>query len=159
VLLDFPGGKENFMKRFVTIVMIALIIPFTVLAGNNLEGPADIVEAFQKALKSGDRELVLTFLDPDLTVFESGFAEASLEAYASDHLDGDLEFNSSMKRKVLDQSVFVSGDAAWVLTRSRTKGKFRGTRIDISGTETFNLIRRPEGWRIVHIHTSNKTNK
>ncbi len=147
------------MKRFVAIAMIALIMPFTVLAGNNLEDPADVVEAFHKAMKSGDRELVLTFLDPDLSVFESGTAKASLEAYASDHLDRDLEFNSSMKRKVIEQSVLVSGDAAWVLTRSRTRGKFRRTRIDISGTETFNLLRRPEGWRIVHIHTSNKTNK
>ena len=146
------------MKRFAAIVMIALIIPLSAVAGENLEDPTDFAEAFHKAMKSGNKEEVLAFFDPELSIFESGIAETSLEEYASHHLEADLEFNSSTKRKVIDQNVWVSGDTAWILTRFRTKGKFRGTRIDISGVETMNLVRRPEGWRIIHAHWSHKTN-
>jgi len=147
------------MKRIAAIMMIALMIPLSAVAGENLEDPADVAEAFHKAMKSGNKDKVLAFFDPELSVFESGNAETSLEEYASHHLEADLEFNSSTKRKVTDQNVVVLGDTAWIMTSSTTKGKFRGTRIDISGVETMNLVRRPEGWRIVHIHMSHKINK
>ena len=139
-------------------VLSFILFPTAILAADLPSNPGEFVEAFHKTVASGDRDSALAFLDTELSVFESGSAELSLKEYVSHHLDADIEFNSSTKRKVIDQRVWSSGDAAWVLTETEIKGKFRNRKIDISGVETVNLVRRQDGWRIIHIHWSHRVN-
>lgn len=122
-------------------------------------GAVAAVEGFHAALAAGDRERVLSWLDPQVVIFESGGAEMSREEYASHHLDSDMEFVRAMKTEVLDRQAHSGVDAAWVLTRTRTTGRFRERDFDLEGVETMVLRRAGEQWRIIHVHWSSHSRK
>jgi ketosteroid isomerase-like protein len=116
--------------------------------------PAAAVESFHSALASGDAERALSWLDPEVVIFESGGAEMSREEYASHHLESDMEFTTATDTEVLDRRAQAGADVAWVLSRTRTTGRFRDRAIDLDGVETMVLRRVDAQWRIVHIHWS-----
>lgn len=126
--------------------------PTPALAQNS--GPEDIVDAFHAALSAGDSTSALGLLSPDVVIFESGGAEMSREEYRSHHLGADIEFSMSMTREITERRVDAGVDVAIVLTRSATRGTFRGRDIDATGVETMVLTRSGDGWVIVHIHWS-----
>ena len=121
--------------------------------------PAAAVEAFHSALSAGDRERALSWLDPEVVIFESGGAEMSREEYASHHLESDMAFVGATKTEVVDRQAQSAGDTAWVLSRTRTTGQFRDRPIDADGVETMVLQRDGGQWRIVHIHWSSLARK
>ena len=123
-------------------------------AAEDPRGPKEVVAGFHDALSGGDRARVTDLLAPDVIIFESGGAELSREEYASHHLGADMEFAKATKVEVVDRQAGEAGDAAWVLTRSRTSGTFREKKVDLNGTETMLLRKTADGWRIVHIHWS-----
>jgi ketosteroid isomerase-like protein len=117
--------------------------------------PAAAVEAFQAALVAKNREAALALLDPKVVIFESGGAELSRDDYASHHLGADMEFVAATQTEITSRESGANGEVAWVLTRSKTIGTFRGKEISSVGTETMLLVRGAKGaWRIVHIHWS-----
>ena len=117
-------------------------------------GPAASVSRFHAALAAGDREAALSLLDPKVVIFESGGAEMSRDEYAAHHLDADMQFSRAVSTEIVHREAHEAGPAAWVLTRTHTKGSFRGREIDADGVETM-LLRRDGGqWRIVHVHWS-----
>jgi ketosteroid isomerase-like protein len=122
-------------------------------------GPASAVEGFHLALASGDREGALSWLDPEAVVFESGGAEMSRDEYASHHLESDMEFTRAVKTEVLARHAHSAGDAAWVLSLTRTTGRFRERDVDADGVETMVLRRVSGQWRIVHVHWSSHARK
>ena len=123
------------------------------------QAPAAVVAAFHAALASGDRFGALSLLAPELVVFEAGDGEMSRDAYASEHLDGDLEFTRTTKTQVLEERSGESGDAGWVLRRTETAGSFGGKPVASRDTATFLLRRTAEGWRITHVHWSSHSVK
>lgn len=137
----------------VLATFILLAAPWSALAA---EDPVATVDAFHAALTTGDREAALDLLADDLVVFESGWAERSRAEYAAEHLDADMEFSAATTREVLERSSGEAGEAAWVLTETRTAGTFRGRQVSSLGLETMILRREAEGWRIVHIHWSSR---
>ena len=142
-----------------TLLSLALAAQLAAAAGENPRSPEEVVAAFHKALSSGNRAAVTDLLAPDVVIFESGGTEASREEYASHHLGADMEFAKATKMAVVDRRSGEAGEAAWVLTRSRTTGTFRDRKIDLRGTETMVLRKTPQGWRIVHIHWSSAKGK
>lgn len=134
--------------------LLLLVLTGAAVAAESPRGPQEVVAAFHVALSGGDRAKVTELLAPGVIIFESGGAELSLEEYASHHLGDDMQFAKATKQEVVDRQAGEAGDAAWVLTRSRTKGKFRDRQVDLRGTETMLLRKTPDGWRIVHIHWS-----
>ena len=122
-------------------------------------GAAAAVESFHAALAAGDREGALSWLDPQVVIFESGGAEMSREEYASHHLESDMEFVRAMKTEVVDRQAHSAADAAWVLTRTRTTGRFRDRDFDLDGVETMVLRRTGDRWRIIHVHWSSSSRK
>lgn len=146
------------MRRYLRILsLLFLIAPVSLSAHEDRHSPAQTVASFHKALAAGDREAVLRFLDPDVTIFESGGAELSRDEYASHHLGADMEFSAATGQKIVDQSEGEAADAGWVLTRSETSGTFREKDVDLLGTETVLLRRGEHGWSIVHIHWSSRS--
>jgi ketosteroid isomerase-like protein len=117
------------------------------------------VESFHAALAAGDREGALSWLDPQVVIFESGAAEKSRDEYASHHLQADLEFEGAVTTEVLDRQTHSAGDAAWVLTRTRTTGTFRGRDLDLEGVETMLLRRVNRRWSILHVHWSSRSRR
>ena len=122
-------------------------------------GPTKTVEAFHAALAAGDKEGALGQLAEGVVIFESGGAEMSRAEYASHHIDGDMEFVKATRREIQDQSETLSGEIAWVLTRSKTTGSYKERDIDSRGVETMVLRKNGAGWMIVHIHWSSRNAK
>jgi ketosteroid isomerase-like protein len=120
------------------------------------ETPSAVVEAFGKALASGDREAALVLLAPDLLVYEFGGQEASREEYAAGHLASDMEFLKGASVSTLDRRQSVHGEVAVVTTRTRTTGTYKDKPVDSLGTETMVLRRDGTHWRITHIHWSSR---
>jgi ketosteroid isomerase-like protein len=83
----------------------------------------------------------------------------SREEYAGHHLGGDMEFVRAVETEVVDRQAHMSGDVAWVLTRTHTSGRFRERDIDVDGVETMVLRRSGDQWRIVHVHWSSHARK
>ena len=144
------------MNRIPPWLALTLLLASPAGASAQDEGPAEVVGGFHRALAAGDRDAALTLLAPDVMIFESGGAERSRDEYASHHLGADAEFAGATRREILDQQQGGDGEVAWVLTRSKTTGKFRDREIDSYGVETMILKKAPDGWRIAHIHWSSR---
>lgn len=144
------------MKNTTALFALSLLVMTgtPAAAAEDPRGPKEVVAAFHAALSGGDRAGVTELLAPGVIIFESGGAEISREEYASHHLGADMEFAKATKVEVVDRQAGEAGDAAWVLTRSRTTGTFREKKVDLRGTETMLLRKSADGWRIVHIHWS-----
>ena len=117
---------------------------------------ATAVDAFHAALKAGDTAGALTFLAPDVMIFEEGGAERSRDEYASHHLGADAAFAAASEATVARRSGWADGDIAWITSEGRTTGQFNGRAVDRLTTETMVLKRHADGWRIHHIHWSSR---
>lgn len=113
-----------------------------------------IVADFHRAIEEGYRDGVLRLLDENLIVFETGFVEANRAEYTGGHLDADLQYAITVKRKVIHSEAMVSGNVAVVLSQTRNQGEFAGQKINLANTETMVLRLGPDGWKIAHIHWS-----
>ena len=119
------------------------------LAGDAVE-PVATVNAFRRALESGDARTAEGVLAPELLVYESGDQDRSRSDYVRHHMEADMAFLAKAKVRVLEQQGSSQGDLAWVTTRSRIASGSGNTL----GAETMILRRGGDGWRIVHIHWS-----
>jgi ketosteroid isomerase-like protein len=120
--------------------------------------PAAVADQFFQALASGDAAAVSALLDPTVVIYESGSVERSRRAYAAEHLGADVAFLKSAQHKVLSRTGDSVGAFAWVATESHltTQGP---KPTDIVSTETMVLRKQPDGWKIVHIHWSDRKAK
>lgn len=114
------------------------------------------VDAFHAALKAGDTVAALTFLAPEVMIFEEGVAERSRDEYASHHLSADSVFAAATAAAISHRSGWADGDVAWITTEGRTTGQFNGRAVDRLSAETMVLKRHADGWRIHHIHWSSR---
>ncbi|HEX9691415.1 MAG TPA: nuclear transport factor 2 family protein [Gemmatimonadales bacterium] len=138
-------------------IMIAVLAALPNLTRAQAPSPAlAAVAAFHSAMEAGDSATVLSLLHPDVVVFESGRMEAGRDEYRSHHLGADMEAAQGLTRDVTFEESGGSGDVAWVIARTRTTGAFRGREIDSEGDETMVLRHTEAGWRIVHIHWSQR---
>lgn len=117
---------------------------------------AAAVDAFHAALKAGDTAGALGLMDPEVVIFEEGYAERSRDEYASHHLASDAAFSAETRSVQAWRSGRALGDAAWIITEGRTTGVFNGRLADRITIETMVLGRTAEGWRIRHIHWSSR---
>ncbi len=129
---------RNCMKP---LLLLSLVTPISLMAHEGHDTPVQTVAGFHEALASGDQQAVLGLLDPEVIIFESGGAELSRDEYASHHLGADMEFSGATRRKIVEQTKGEAGDAGWVLTRSETRGTFRG------GRDSWGRDRPPSAWR------------
>ena len=118
--------------------------------------PSGTVNAFLAALKTGDGDAAMSFLDPGVLIYESGYVERSAEEYAGHHLPADMKFSAAMSQEMLSQTETVSGDTATVVSESRTFGTFNDKDYNLLGTGTMVLKRHDDGWKIIHIHWSSR---
>lgn len=121
--------------------------------------PVAVVKALHRALSSGNAGKVKELLDPQVLIFEGAKVERSLEEYAAHHLSSDLEFMKSVDYQLERQSGTTAGDLAWVGSEGRLTGNREGEAIEIVSTETLVLKKSQTGWKVVHIHWSNRNAK
>ena len=127
--------------------------------GSRTQAEENAVDAFHKALTDGDPKQAMALLSDDVSIYESGGAEASKAEYASHHLDADIAFLKGIKQSVAARSSQASGDMALVTTQGATVGTYKDKSINSASTETM-VLRLTEGkWKIVHIHWSSADKK
>jgi ketosteroid isomerase-like protein len=95
-------------------------------------------------------------LDPGVLIYESGGVERSRDEYAAHHLPSDAKFLKSMKHRLLSRTGDAVNDLAWVASEANLSGTVNGKSVNMISTETMILRKRPDGWRIVHIHWSSR---
>lgn len=148
------------MKRITTVLLLSLVtataqaepLP-TALT------PVQTVEAFHRALKSGDPKAAQSLLDEKVQIYEQGWVERSRTEYAEHHLSGDIAFSAATTTTKTGGSDLTLGDLAYVTSESTVKGTFKGKAIASISLETMTLKRTSDGWRIVHIHWSSRDAK
>ena len=117
--------------------------------------PAKVVNQFHKALGAKNQELAKNLLANNVLIFEGGRVERSASEYANHHMLADMAYISSVDVETLEHQVTVYGDLAVSSSRTKTKGLYKGKKIDSSGMETM-VLRKIQGkWKITHIHWSN----
>ncbi len=116
--------------------------------------PSAVVEAFHRALRSGDGRAALALMARDVSVFEQGFAEISRDGYAKSQLEESMRFARATERHVISRQVGEDGATAWVISTTQTTGNFEGRALVLDGTETVLLRRDNQDWKIMHVHWS-----
>lgn len=116
--------------------------------------PEATVDAFAKALRSGDMPTLRTLLTPDVLILEGGGAERSAEEYLGGHALSDAAFLKTAHVRQTARSAKTGGDLAWVATENELHVERDGQPLTINSAETM-LLQKIDGvWRIVHIHWS-----
>ena len=144
--------KERAIGRFLVAVVLIATMGTPLVA----DEPAEVLEAFHQALKSGDQDSVLDLLLPDIVILESGGAETSRAEYASHHLGADMKFAVGTERSVEQTWSVQEGAVAWILNSTRTTGTYGEREIDSRGVETVILKRVDNSWKIAHLHWSSR---
>jgi ketosteroid isomerase-like protein len=114
-----------------------------------------VVTEFSEALAAGDSARAVTYLHPDLIVYEGGHAE-TLEEYRAHHMGSDMAFLSAVDETTTAERLDVYGETALYLSEYKMSGTYRDREVDLHGTETLVLLRTPDGWKIRHIHWSSR---
>ena len=118
-----------------------------------------VLERFSAALSAGDLEAAAADLDPAVLILESGGAERSRDENLGGHAKHEDESfkwaGITLKRRTAD----ASGDLVWVGSESEIHASKEDKMLMISSTETAVLRRTAQGWKIVHLHWSSRTQR
>jgi ketosteroid isomerase-like protein len=113
-----------------------------------------VVQRFHSALSSGDSTGALALLTPDVRILEGGNVETFAQ-YRSGHLAADIRASAGAQSTQTLSQVAVLGDAAWVVSTSRTqRTSAAGATTTSAGAESMMLKRTSAGWKIAVIHWS-----
>lgn len=118
--------------------------------------PVAAVDRFFRELATGNVDGASALLDAGVLIFESGGAERSRAEYASHHLASDVKFLRTVKHRLMSRTGDAVGDLAWVASEASLSGNVENKPVNVVSTETMVLRKTQGGWRIVHIHWSNR---
>jgi ketosteroid isomerase-like protein len=116
---------------------------------------AKVVTSFHTALKQSDTVTARQLLADDVIIFEGGGIERSADEYANHHMLADMKYLSAIKSELLEHHVFINGDMAYSVSRSKIQGSYKEKEINSTGMESITLKNTDSGWKITHIHWSN----
>ncbi len=140
------------------LACVCLIVP-THLSLGETNVAAVTVDNFHRALAAGKRDEVMSLLQPDALIVESGIVQTRAE-YEREHLDEDIAYARDVPGKRLNVLVRQEGDVAWVTSTFRLTGQFHDQPVDSFAAETMLLTKTSAGWRIGAIHwSSHKASK
>jgi ketosteroid isomerase-like protein len=155
----------DILKTEMRCIIVASICLMTLATARAAEisavasaGVVAALAAFHEALRRGDGRAAMELLAPDALVLENGSTETRAE-YEKHHLMEDIAFAGAVSSTRSVPTVQIEGDAAWVVSTSRSNGSFRGREINSVGTELVVLTKSAKGWRIRAIHWSSHDTK
>jgi ketosteroid isomerase-like protein len=109
-----------------------------------------VAQAFQDALKHGDRQAALALLANDAQISEGGDTQ-SRDAYAAHHLGEDIAFLKDVNTKLLSRASMAMGDNAQVASESEISAVHKGKPLTLRNRETMDLKRVDGAWKIAAI--------
>ena len=148
-------------KHLAVACLVLLLAPVAATASpaephsDEVSAAAEVVDAFEAALRAGDLERVSALLDPNVLIYESGGAERSREEYLASHAKADAEFLQGTRGDKAT-AFKVVGDVAWATSTATLEYQRDGKPAAADTAETMVLRRGPDGWKIVHIHWSSR---
>lgn len=153
------GSGADWDAHWATLVFLVGGAPGTPSAApGDSADVARVVDAYDRALRTGDSAAALALLMPDVVILESGGME-TLQEYRSHHLASDMEYARAVPGTRSAIHVRVRGDAAWAWSTSVAQGTFRTRPVNSAGAELMVLTRSPQGWRISAIHWSSRNRR
>jgi ketosteroid isomerase-like protein len=115
----------------------------------------EVIEAFNRAFAANDPDTYFTFIDEDITVLTPA-NPYRVEGIPDDREEFEWGIRTGKSRvgyfQEMQPRVQIYGDAAVVTYFSR--GSYGPDETVAYLKETDVLVRRGDGWRIVHIHVS-----
>jgi ketosteroid isomerase-like protein len=109
-----------------------------------------VAKSFQQALQRGDRDAVLALLSPEATISESGQTQ-SREAYAADHLSGDIAYLKSATVTPVSRASMTMGDTVMVGSESTIVSGAKDKPSTLSSRELLTLKQHGKQWKITAI--------
>ena len=104
------------LSRTTVVFALAFALPSAgaaqVASGSDESSAVATVEAYHRALETGDTTAVRALLADDVLVAESGGLETR-EEYLSHHLPADMAFAAAVTREPGQRHVAVQGDGRW----------------------------------------------
>lgn len=118
--------------------------------------PGLVADALYAALRTGDEKTVEKILADDVLILEGGHAQTSRADYMSGHMKSDMAFLPNVTSTTLERKVSQTGDLAWVITHSRTKGRYRDKEINELSREMLVMKHDGHNWQVTLIHWGEK---
>lgn len=168
-----PSQEIVLMPR-IALIVISLIFTAAQAAAHDGSGPAadtglhiapgsaeavQVLDRFSAALAEGDVASAAEFLAPDVLILETGGAEHSRQEYLSGHARHDAEFLKSAGITLKQRKAEASGGMVWVGSESEIRTERNGKPLLVNSTESAVLRNTSDGWRIVHLHWSSKSDR
>lgn len=128
-------------------------------AAANNNSDADVRAAltqYTSAVERGDLDAIgkLWSNDESVTVIENGHANYGWADYRDNHLGPELREMKNVRYALSDIKVNTSGHLAWATFKYTIAADFRERHIEGGGMGTAVLRHGPNGWQIMHWHTS-----
>jgi ketosteroid isomerase-like protein len=118
----------------------------------------DVIEQFNKAFAANDAEKYFTYVDPEITVI-TPTNPYRVEGITDDRDEFEYGLKTGASRvgyfQEMQPKVQLLGNAAVVTYYSRGSYGPEGQQKVCYYKETDVLVRKTDGWKIVHIHVSN----
>ena len=117
----------------------------------------NVVNAFMVALVGNQLDAARELMTPGAVVVVNGQVVGTRDAYIDGPAKGDAAALATVQRELLRRDVSAGTDAALVLSEKRLRpagAQAQGPSEIV--TETMVLARTPAGWKIAHIHWSNR---
>ena len=152
------GSGADWDVHWVTFVFRVQAGPAAATSASDSATVVATVDAYDRALSSGDSAGALALLATDAVILEGGDVETRNE-YRSHHLAADIEFARAVSGVRTPVRVVVRGDVAWAWSTSTSQGEFRGRAVNSQGAELMVLSREASGWKIRAIHWSSRARR
>ena len=157
MIRTYHGNSVRVTPLLLAFALLA--VPDMSLHAQSMDGEVvATVDAFHRALASGDSTAALSLLAEDVTILESGGIEDK-EHYRSGHLAGDMRFAAAVPRERGEIQVRVVGDVAWAWSTNVARGTMGEREVNSQGAELVVLGRVDGAWLIRAIHWSSRAGR
>lgn len=147
--------------RKLLLTLLLLLTGFSYLSAQTPAPESAIsnaLESFHRAITENDSTKAANLLAEEVSILEGGRIE-SREEYLSHHFHSDGKFLNSVSREILDQTITIQENSAWVTTRSRLHGTYSDRTLDLNSLELAVFTRINGTWKIAALHWSSASNK
>lgn len=145
------------MRTFALALVMWMGMGVSAVSAQDMRGPGEVVDALFAAMKAGDADAMSALMHPDVRLASTEEREGTptMQMVPVDRwLDGVRRSTRELDERIHDTQVLVDQGLAVVWTRYDL---FVDGTFSHCGVDAFQLVRLPEGWRILDIADTRRT--